>query len=116
MDKAGDVVVLDFSAVTGTKRRPAVVLSSDLYHAARPDVIVGLITSQTAGAIAATDYLLQDWSGARLRKPSAFRAFLVTVPRSAITARIGRLSDTDWQSVRERLRLALVALNAPSAP
>jgi mRNA interferase MazF len=29
---AGDVIVVDFPGVTGIKRRPAVVLSSELYH------------------------------------------------------------------------------------
>ncbi len=103
----GDVVTLNFPGVATTKRRPAVVLSSDAYHAARPDAIVGLITSQTSAAIAPSDYLLQDWQAAGLRLPSAFRAFLITIPRSALIARIGRLSDADWQEVRARVRVAL---------
>jgi mRNA interferase MazF len=57
----GDVVVLDFPAVTGVKCRPTVVISSTVYHASRPDVVVGLITSQTI-ALGPTDYLLQDWA------------------------------------------------------
>ncbi|WNN92036.1 type II toxin-antitoxin system PemK/MazF family toxin [Gloeocapsopsis dulcis] len=48
-------MTVDFPGVTGIKRRPAVVLSSDTYHANRPDVIVGLITTQTT-VIAATCY------------------------------------------------------------
>jgi mRNA-degrading endonuclease toxin of MazEF toxin-antitoxin module len=59
--KAGDVVVVNFPGVVETKRRPAVVVSSDIYHATRPDVIIGLITSQ-AVATTPTDYLLQDWA------------------------------------------------------
>lgn len=43
----GDVVTVDFPGITGVKRRPAVILSSTTYHAIRPDVIVGLITTQT---------------------------------------------------------------------
>jgi mRNA interferase MazF len=42
---SGDKVKVDFPGVTGVKRRPAVVLSSATYHATRPDVIVGLITT-----------------------------------------------------------------------
>lgn len=103
---AGDVVTLDSPGVTGTKRCPAVVLTSDIYHTARPDVIVGLITSQTSGAAATTDYVLQDWQAAGLRLPSAFRAFLVTLPRAAILSRIGALSQTDWQEVRARVGIA----------
>lgn len=37
---ASDVVTVDFPDVTGIKRRPAVVLSSTAYHAARSDTIV----------------------------------------------------------------------------
>lgn len=107
---SGDVVVLDFPGVTGTKRRPAVIVSSAVYHKERPDIIVGLITSQTTVAVAATDYVLQDWAAANLRRASAFRAFLVTMPRVAITAHIGQLSPADWKAVRERVQIALAQL------
>ncbi len=60
MPDPGDVVTVAFVGVTGTKRRPAVVVSSDLYHANRPDVIVGLLTTQIGGATTPTDYRLQD--------------------------------------------------------
>ena len=105
--ESGDVVLLDFPGIHKTKRRPAVVVSSSLYHRQRTDVIVGLITSQIDAATAATDHVLQDWTHARLRQPSAYRTFLVTVPRSAINLHIescqieiGRLSSNafDWQS------------------
>lgn len=76
----GDVVWIDFPGVVQTKRRPAVVLSSATYHAARPDVIVGLITSQTSKATSPTDFPIHDWQAAGLRVPSAFRAFIVTLP------------------------------------
>jgi len=45
LPRAGDIVVTDFPGATGTKRRPAVVLSSDRYHETRPDSIIGVITS-----------------------------------------------------------------------
>lgn len=103
----GAIVVVGFPGVTGIKRRPAVIVPSALYHRARPDVILGIITSQIDSANAATDYLLQDWKAAGLRRTSAFRAFLITLPRSAITARLSQLSETDWQAVRERVKVAL---------
>ena len=107
MLKPGDVVVVDFPGVTGMKRRPAVVLSSDAYHSARPDVILGLITSQVAGSIGSTDHALADWSAAGLRLPSLFRSFLVTVPRTAVYHVAGHLSDQDWLAVRTKLGTAL---------
>jgi mRNA interferase MazF len=74
----GDVVVIDFPGVTGVKRRPTVVVSSPVYHAARPDIVVGLITRQTT-ALAVMKWsftpLHENWSGAgrrsTLREPSA---------------------------------------------
>jgi mRNA interferase MazF len=98
------------------KRRPAVVLSSDAYHAARPDVIIGLITSQTASAVGATDCLLQNWSASGLHLPSAFRAFLATLPRSAVSAKIGRLSSRDLDRARQCVRIALMNLTPPAVP
>jgi mRNA interferase MazF len=58
--KEGDVVVVDFPGVTSIKRRPAIVISTDTYHAHRPDIIVSLLTTQIGFAIAPTDYILQD--------------------------------------------------------
>jgi mRNA interferase MazF len=105
--KPGDVVVVDFPGVTGMKRRPAVVVSSDVYHSSRPDAIVGLITSQVTGPIGSTDHLLLDWSAAGLRVPSLFRSFLVTLPRTAVYHVAGHLSDQDWLAVRAKLATAL---------
>jgi mRNA interferase MazF len=105
--ESGDVVLLDFPGVKQTKRRPAVIVSSALYHQQRPDVVLGLITSQIVGATAATDHILQDWAHVGLRQPSAYRTFLATVPRSAISRRIGKLSTRDWRSVLKCLHLAL---------
>lgn len=113
MLKPGDVVVVDFPGVTVIKRRPAVVLSSDAYHRARPDVMLGLVTSQVAGAIGPTDPALVDWSAAGLRLPSVFRSFVVTLPQVAVHQVAGRLSDSDWQAVREKLGIALALSSTP---
>lgn len=110
MFSAGDVVVLDFPGVTGVKRRPAVVLSSDVYHGARPDIVVGLITSQTSAALGHTDYALRDWAAAGLRVPSAFRSFFATLPPSANPVVVGTLSGRDWKAVRQRVKAALAPL------
>src|SRR6267142_2538939 len=104
---AGDVIWIQFPGAVATKRRPAIVLSSNEYHAARPDVIVGLVTSQIAKATAATDHVLSDWRSVGLHSPSAFRAFLATLPKTAIISRVGRLSALDWQAVAQCLRRAI---------
>nr|WP_202895947.1 type II toxin-antitoxin system PemK/MazF family toxin [Iningainema tapete] len=106
-------MTVDFPGVTGVKRRPAVALSSATYHVTRPDLIVGLITTQTT-ALGTTDYVLQDWAEAGLRVASVFRSFIVTLPPSANLVLIGHLSERDWRSVRACVKLALVDLDDPS--
>jgi len=105
----GDVVTVDFPGVTGIKRRPAVVLSSETYHSLRPDVIVGLITTQSK-VLGITDYAL-DWISAGLRVASIFRCFIVTLPPSANLAVIGHLSERDWQGIKARVRISLASLD-----
>src|SRR5262245_35969347 len=110
----GDVVAVNFPGVTGIKRRPAVVISSPAYHGARPDIIVGLITSQTAAAVGPTDYLLQDWAQAGLRVSSAFRCFLATLPPTTNPVLVGHLSVRDWRGVRACVKTALAPLDDPA--
>jgi len=112
----GDVVAVNFPGVTGIKRRPAVIVSSAVYHSSRPDVIVGLITSQTAAALGPTDYLLQDWAQAGLRVPSAFRSFFATLPPATKPVLVGHLSARDWQGVRACVKAALAPLDDPAPP
>lgn len=113
--KPSDIVTVDFPGVTGVKRRPAVVLSSAIYYANRPDAIVGLITTQTS-ALGITDYELQDWQAAGLRTVSIFRSFIVTLPPSANLVKIGHLSERDWQGVRACIKVALAELDDPKLP
>lgn len=105
----GDVVTAIYPGARVTKPRPALVVTTDLYHATRPDVVLGLLTSQVSWATTPTDYVLQDWQAARLLLPTAFRCyfntFLASHPR-----RIGRLTDRDWAEVQARLRLALAVV------
>ena len=72
-----------------------VVVSSIIYHSQRPDLIVGLVTSQIPSVQSITDWLLQGWAGSGLKLPSLFRAFLYTVPQSEVFVQIGKLSQRD---------------------
>src|SRR5687767_1990830 len=106
MPVPGDVVLCFFRGAQGNKRRPGVVVSTDVYHANGPDVIVGELTTQLAKAHTPTDYVLQDWAAAGLRQPSAFRVYF-SMELGTRLRTIGHLSDRDWQEVQARLRLAL---------
>jgi mRNA interferase MazF len=106
MLKPGDVVIVDFFGAEGNKRRPAVVVSSEEYQRQRPDVILGILTSNVGSATASTDHVLRNWQAASLRVPSAFRAYLVTHLATSVK-RIGHLEDSDWQTVQDCVHRAL---------
>ena len=98
MLKPGDVVTVDFVGATGTKRRPYVVVSSSAYHTQRPDVILGVLTTNVTLASGAGDYLLQDYLAAGLRSPSAFRSYFGMYSPKQVRI-IGQLTPRDWEGV-----------------
>ena len=106
MFNPGDIVIVDFPGVTGIKRRPAAIVSTEDYHRHRPDVILGIITSQMADAVTPMDYVLQDWTEAGLRRASAFRVFLTTMPATSVKL-IGHCSVRDWQQIQACLVKAI---------
>jgi mRNA interferase MazF len=103
----GVVVTVNFVGATGVKRRPTVVISTTLYHQTRPDIIVGVLTTQVASATKPSDYLLRDWAQAGLHRSTAFRTYLNMIPATTAIEEIGRLSQHDWEGVQRCLRLAL---------
>jgi mRNA interferase MazF len=103
----GSVVLVLFPGIQMTKPRPAVVISTAVHQTTHGDMVLGVLTGNLAQARGPTDYVLQDFALAGLRKASAFRVFLVTKPPSDILRVLGKLSDRDWQEVQTRLRLAL---------
>lgn len=109
MLRPGDVVIAVLAGAQVTKVRPAVVVSSELYHRERPDVIVGILTTQLPTPIAQTDYVLSDWREAGLRASSCFRLYLVTTDQADVAV-IGRLSERDWYEVQTRLQRGLACV------
>jgi len=105
----GDVVLVPFpfSDLSVAKVRPAVVVSSKLYHSSEPDLLLMAITSQVAEAKGPFDYPLRDWRAAGLRFPSALKPVLSTLDPARVVHRVGVLSAADLAQVDERLRRAL---------
>jgi mRNA interferase MazF len=96
----GDVVLVPFPFTdqTASKKRPAVVVSTDAYHQRRPDVIVMAVTSQIlrpAGTLG--EVLISDWQGAGLPKASS---------RSDLRARelLASLTFASWNQLAGWLR------------
>jgi mRNA interferase MazF len=114
----GDVILVDiaFSGTVGYKRRPAVVISVDVFNAAGIKLIVAAITSNVSPPFRPGDTLLNDWSAAGLLKPSAVRGVLATVDKADIVRKLGTLTANDFASVEQGIADILGFLVPPSAP
>jgi len=74
MYKRGDIVLIPFpfADLTGTKIRPAVVVSTRSYEKESGDFTVAMITS--VPHTTSYDYEVKDWQTANLLTPSWVRA------------------------------------------
>ncbi|MBI1722979.1 MAG: type II toxin-antitoxin system PemK/MazF family toxin [Gemmatimonadetes bacterium] len=110
--RRGQVVVVNvpFSDASGTKRRPALVVSADPFHRALPDLIVCPISSQPRyyERPGAGDHPLRDWRAAGLRHPSTVRVSKVLAVDKRIVGRVlGAASARDLTRLSVGLRAAL---------
>ena len=97
----GDVILVPFPFTdqTGTKKRPAVIVSNAAYNQERRDVMIMAITSRLHPA-AAHEALVQDWQAAGLLKSSVMKPVIATIEQSLIVKRLGTFSARDQVSLR----------------
>ncbi len=102
----GDVVLVPFPFTdqSGTKKRPAVVLSSAGYNTQRRDIVIMAITSQVRTPLGFGEAMVVDWRGAGLLKDSMLKPVLTTIEQSLVLRVMGRLSAADIKTLREILR------------
>ena len=107
--RRGEVVLVPFplADLTATKVRPALILSSALYHRTEPDLIVAAITSHVNAHQGPTDYLLQEWQQAGLVALSLVKVSLATLEPGLVRHRLGHLAARDLREVERKLKLAL---------
>lgn len=105
----GDVVLVPFPFTdqTTTKKRPAVVVSSDAYHRDRPDIILMAVTSQVRPAAGVGEIAVQHWKEAGLLKPSVLKPLLATVENGLVIRKRGKLEDQDRDALRRSLKTIL---------
>lgn len=100
----GDIVLVPFlfTDQTGSKQRPAVVVSSDDYHRQHADIILAGITSQPRGDRLG-EVSVEHWQEAGLLRASVVKPALATVDRRLVIKRLGRLEDDDRRALRAAL-------------
>jgi mRNA interferase MazF len=101
----GEVVLVPFPFTNqeGSKKRPAVVVSSPAYHVHRPDLLIMAITSQPHTALDFAAFTVIDWQSAGLLKPSYAKPVLTTLEQTLVIRSMGQFSSRDQQALRQTL-------------
>lgn len=93
-----DLITLQFTAGTGAKRRPALVL----LDTGDADIIVVPITSRAGRD--SFDIMLTGWKDAGLLLPSVVRVHKPATAEKRLAERtLGRLTPGDWAQVRAKV-------------
>ncbi|MGG6265403.1 type II toxin-antitoxin system PemK/MazF family toxin [Leptolyngbya sp. AN03gr2] len=101
------LVPFPFTDQTTTKKRPAVIVSSALYHQQHPDLILMAITSQTKPTNKIGEAAIADWQSAGLLKPSVIKPILTTIEPKLVLRTLGQLSQSDQQILQQILQTIL---------
>ncbi len=98
----GDVILVPFPFTdqTTTKKRPAVIVSSNSYQSERSDLILIAITSQGNPATSFGEITITKWRVAGLLKPSIIKPVLITIDKELVIKKLGQLEETDLQALR----------------
>lgn len=104
--KFADVVLVPFPFTdqTTTKKRPAVIISSEAYHRERPDVVLMAVTSQPRGTGAFGEVEIKAWQSTGLLKPSVIKPVIATIEQRLVIKRLGQLAEQDQRSLAGALK------------
>jgi len=105
----GDIVLVPFPFTdqTAAKRRPAVVVSSAVYHHERPDIILMAVTSQIRSSATVGEVVIRSWRESGLVQTSAIKPVLTTVEKGLVLRKLGQLSEEDQQALMTVLFIIL---------
>lgn len=98
----GDVVLVPFPFTdqSGSKKRPAVVVSSARYNASRRDIVIMAVTSQVRQPLGFGEAMVPDWQTAGLVKPFVLKPVFTTIEQRLVLRTIGRLAEDDVEALR----------------
>jgi mRNA interferase MazF len=102
----GDIILVPFPFTdqSTTKKRPAVVISSEIYNTERPDLIIMAVTSQIKSVRVIGEVIIKDWQEAGLLKPSVVKPVITTMEKSLVIKTMGLLRESDQKLLHESLQ------------
>ena len=100
------VVPFPFTDSAATKRRPALVLSSEGFNSRAAHVVLTMITSRENRGWP-LDTEIRDLSAAGLKHPSVVRMKLFTLDERFVLRKAGTLAEADRAVVRRALGMLL---------
>ena len=107
----GDIVLVPFPFTdqTTSKKRPAVVISSQIYHQNKHDLILMAVTSQIGSTQSVGEVLVTDWQDAGLLKPSVIKPVITSLEKRMVLRKLGGLNPQDRQTLSDSLGIILGA-------
>ena len=105
----GDIVLVPFPFTdqSAGKKRPAVVISSEIYNNERPDLIIMAVTSQAKPSSMVGEVIVQEWRDAGVLRPSVIKPVITTIEKSLVIRTIGQLKEDDMKALEEMLTMIL---------
>ena len=103
---SGDIILVPFPFTNQktTKKRPAVVISSQAYNTERPDLIIMAVTSQIKPTPIIGEVAIQAWQEAGLLKPSVIKPVITTIEKKLVIQQMGQLKQNDLTALQESLK------------
>ncbi len=103
--KQGDVILVEFqfSEGSGSKKRPALILSTEAYHKTRQEIIIAAITSNITRELFG-DTKIENWKEAGLLQTSLVTGIIRTIKSNLILRKLGSLPKKDFLEVQNSLK------------
>ncbi len=103
--KFGDVVLVPFPFTnqSTTKKRPAIIISSEDYNRCKPDLILIAVTSNVKTDLQFGEVFIDEWSAAGLIKPSVIKPIITTTEKNLVIKKLGALQPSDLQALENIL-------------
>ena len=102
----GDVLLVPFPFTdqTTTKKRPTIVISSNIYNQQKQDVLLIAVTSQISMPLQFGEMLIIDWAKAGLLKPSVVKPIITTLEKNLVIRKLGKLASLDLENLQVSLQ------------